>query len=162
MMKDLEQAPVASLRTFDFDAFYKATWSDVYRALWVTFRDSDLAQEATDEAMTRAYQHWSRVRSYRNPAGWVYRVGANWAHNRLRRRRLERDRREPAPTARPPEPSGVAEAVRRLPLPQRQVVVMRLLLDWSELDTAEALDIKPGTVKSRLSRAVARLREELE
>jgi RNA polymerase sigma-70 factor (ECF subfamily) len=112
--------------------------------------------------MTRAYQHWSRVRSYRNPAGWVYRVGSNWAHNRLRRRRLERDRREPAPTARPPEPSGVAEAVRRLPLPQRQVVVMRLLLDWSELDTAEALDIKPGTVKSRLSRAVARLREELE
>jgi DNA-directed RNA polymerase specialized sigma24 family protein len=161
VMNDLDHEPVTSLRAFDFDAFYKTKWDDVYRAMWVTFRDADLAAEATDEAMTRAYQHWSRVCTYRNPAGWVYRVATNWAHNRLRRRRLERNRRQPARVVGPPEASGVVEAVGRLPMPQRQVVVLRLVLDWSESETAEALEIKAGTVKSRLSRALTRLREEL-
>jgi DNA-directed RNA polymerase specialized sigma24 family protein len=49
-----------------------------------------------------------------------------------------------------------------LPEGERLVVVCRYFLDLSELETAAALDIPPGTVKSRLVRALARLRELLE
>jgi RNA polymerase sigma-70 factor (ECF subfamily) len=59
-----------------------------------------------------------------------------------------------------PEPDLVA-AVRSLPRRQRDVVIARCLLDMSEVDTAGALGIPVGTVKSRLSRGLARLKEQL-
>jgi RNA polymerase sigma-70 factor (ECF subfamily) len=62
-----------------------------------------------------------------------------------------------------PEPIDprVHNALRALDVDQRAVVVCRLLLDWSVEQTATALGIKPGTVKSRLSRALERLEREL-
>jgi len=62
----------------------------VYRALAVALGDPDLAREATDEAMLRAYARWSRVGAYDNPGGWVFRVGLNWATSWWRRVRGER------------------------------------------------------------------------
>jgi DNA-directed RNA polymerase specialized sigma24 family protein len=52
--------------------------------------------------------------------------------------------------------------MRRLPERDRLVLAYRYWLDLSEADMAEALDCRPGTVKSRLSRATAHLRAELE
>ena len=52
-------------------------------------------------------------------------------------------------------------ALRRLDVKLRSVVVCRLLLDWSVDETADALRIKPGTVKSRLHRALAMLERSL-
>lgn len=74
-----------------FEGFYRSSWDEVYRAVWVTIRDADLAAEATDEAMARAFQRWDQVRGYTNVWGWVYRVAVNWAITRLRR--CTRDRR---------------------------------------------------------------------
>ncbi len=48
-----------------------------------------------------------------------------------------------------------------LPEPQRQLVVLKYLLGWSQDEIAQSLDLRPGTVKSRLSRALAQLRVEL-
>lgn len=59
-----------------------------------------------------------------------------------------------------PDPA-VFEAVSRLPYDQRAVVVLRLIEDWSEREVADALGIALGTVKSRLSRALEKLRQEL-
>ena len=53
------------------------------------------------------------------------------------------------------------QAVNRLPEDQRLVVVCRFILDLSEAETASVLGLRPGTVKSRLSRALDRLREEV-
>ncbi len=52
-------------------------------------------------------------------------------------------------------------ALDRLPERDRLVVACRYLFEMSEAETAEALDVRPGTVKSRLSRALVRLRTEL-
>jgi RNA polymerase sigma-70 factor (ECF subfamily) len=65
--------------TDSFEGFYKAEADRVYRALAVTLGDRDLAREATDEAMARAYARWSKVSAHDNPGGWVFRVGLNWA-----------------------------------------------------------------------------------
>ena len=46
-----------------------------------------LADEAVDEAMTRALSSWERIREYDRPDGWLYRVGLNWARGVFRKRR---------------------------------------------------------------------------
>lgn len=153
----------ARARARDFDAFFRLEADDVYRALAVTLRDRDLAEEATAEAMARAYQHWRRIRDYDNPAGWVYRVGLNWATSRLRRRDVRRRLARPAGVvdATPFDPA-LHRALLGLDLDQRAVVVLRYLFDWSQDEIAAALAIPVGTVKSRLGRGVAKLRAGLE
>ncbi len=153
----------ATARGIDFTDFYRSTWPGVARALTLVLGDADLAVDATDEAMARAYPRWDKLAGYDNPAGWVYRVGLNWArsHHRRLRRKLPFARGEavsPAPDVEP----AIRDALRALPVKQRSVVVCRLLLDWSVEDTAAALDIRPGTVQSRLHRAVHSLEQTLQ
>jgi DNA-directed RNA polymerase specialized sigma24 family protein len=76
-------------RYSEFDSFYRACWDEVYRPMAGTLRNPDLAAEAVDEAMIRAYRRWRSVRDYHNQAGWVYRVGLNWAVSQLRKTRRE-------------------------------------------------------------------------
>lgn len=146
----------------DFAVFYRDAYQRVARALAYTLGDTDLATEATDEAMARAYLRWHSVHTYDNPAGWVYRVGLNWArslHRRLSRRLPFRAVTE---VSQPPVPDpAVAKALRQLDDKYRSVVVCRLLLDWSVEETADALRLRPGTVKSRLHRSLRILQTKL-
>jgi RNA polymerase sigma factor (sigma-70 family) len=147
-----------------FEDFYRDQRAPIGRALALTLRDATLASEAVDEAMARAYQRWSRVQALDNPGGWVYRVGLNWSRSILRRAL------RPAPvwvtnTAIVAERGGLDPAIDRalaeLSIEQRAVVVCRLLIGYSEAQTAAALGVRPGTVKSRLARATARLQSLL-
>jgi DNA-directed RNA polymerase specialized sigma24 family protein len=70
----------------DFDDFYRACREEMARALVLTVGHRDLGREATDEAFARAFESWADVGGYKNPDGWVYRVGVDWARSRLRRR----------------------------------------------------------------------------
>jgi RNA polymerase sigma-70 factor (ECF subfamily) len=114
--------------------------------------------------MARAFQRWNRIRGYDDPGGWVYRVGLNWATSVLRRRR-----RAPQATKEPSvviiddiaEPDVVA-ALQDLDPNQRAVIVCRFYLGLSEAETATALHVRPGTVKSRLNRALTHLRTRLD
>ena len=74
----------------DFESFYRAEADRLYRALAVTLGDPQLARDAADEAMARAYAHWGRVRDHDNPGGWAFRVGLNWATSWWRKVRRER------------------------------------------------------------------------
>jgi DNA-directed RNA polymerase specialized sigma24 family protein len=145
-----------------FAAFYRAEYANVARALSYTLGDIDLGREASDEAMARAYAHWSKIRDYESPAGWVYRVGLNWAYSARRRVLRALPFVEHSHASQPPiSDPAVADALRRLDVKLRSVVVCRLLLDWSVDETAAALRIKPGTVKSRLHRALTSLERSL-
>jgi RNA polymerase sigma factor (sigma-70 family) len=143
-----------------FEAFYARHRDGVGRALALTLRDDALAADALDEAMARAYQRWNHVGTMANPAGWVYRVGLNWARSVLRT--LSRPGRAPRAlemvSASPTFDADIDRALRQLNVDQRAVVVCRYFIGYSELETADALGIRPGTVKSRLSRALDVLR----
>jgi len=92
-----------------FETFYRAQADRVYRSLAVALADPQLAREAADEAMTRAYARWHRVRGLDNPDGWVFRVGLNWATSRWRK--LRRERPIPESAADPgPSRAGVIAA----------------------------------------------------
>ncbi|MGB0112332.1 MAG: sigma factor-like helix-turn-helix DNA-binding protein [Ilumatobacteraceae bacterium] len=159
MIGELPLVAVDAVR--DFDEFYGPTRQSVGRALAVTLRDVDLATDSVDEALVRAYQRWEQVGRLDNPAGWVYRVGLNHARSRLRRLL----RRVPAPATESVEftvaDPAIDDAIAELSHDHRAVVVCRLLLGWSEAQTADALAIRPGTVKSRLHRATNQLERSL-
>jgi DNA-directed RNA polymerase specialized sigma24 family protein len=159
--------PVPDVRLpLGFETFYRSEREPLYRALALTLSDAELAREAVDEAMVRAYQRWGHLRTYDNPAGWVYRVGLNWAVSWTRRAR----RALPVPmvpddigvAAAVPADAALAAAVAALGKDQRAVIVLRFHLDWSVDQIAAALRLPAGTVKSRLHRALATLRMDLE
>lgn len=153
------------LRPTGFEDFYRLSWSLVYRPLAATLGDADLAAESVDEAMARAFARWDTVRKTANPEGWVYRVAYRWAVDRLRRRRrlwaLLPRLGSPDHADRHLVEPGLEAALAVLPVEQRAVVVLASAFDWSESEIADALSIRPGTVKSRLHRGLARLREEI-
>ncbi|MCZ7532520.1 MAG: RNA polymerase sigma factor [Acidimicrobiia bacterium] len=148
-----------------FDDFYRRSWHEIYRPLAATIGDVQLASEAVDEAMVRAYVKWRSVRKMSNAEGWVYRVAYRWSIDQLRRRTRERKllpRLLEHPDAQSPavEP-GLSSALDALPIEQRAVVVLACAFDWSHNEIAGALGIRPGTVKSRLHRGLEHLRKEM-
>jgi RNA polymerase sigma-70 factor (ECF subfamily) len=146
-----------------FDAFYRARRTSIGRALALAIGDVDLAGDATDEAMARAYERWAMVSRLDRPEGWVYRVGLNWSVSILRRRRRSPHRLyEPAAVDGPQVADpDVRDALGALDVKHRSVVVCRHLLGWSVADTATALGVREGTVKSRLHRALQILHSRL-
>ncbi len=146
-----------------FAEFYRVHHPKIAKSLAMNFGDVDLGREAADEAMTRAYSHWGTVSGHNNPAGWVYRVGLNWGRSWFRRagRRLpwiERSSTELPETSDP----ALRTALLELDPKYRAVVICRYFLDWSTNQTAAALELPTGTVKSRLHHALAQLRDRLE
>ena len=148
----------------DFEAFYREHRDRLARALAMTVGgDAHLGAEAADEAMARAYQRWDRVAHFDDPAAWVYRVGLKWATSVLRRRlrpvrvQVTRDATDVDAPAEP----DVLVALSELDVKHRAVVVCRYYLGLSEAETAAALHVRPGTVKSRLHRALKSLQPRL-
>lgn len=163
-MTALRYATPTRLRQRQFPDFYRVNHQPVFRALVATIGDHELAREAVDEAMTRAFQRWSTVSSYDNAPGWVYRVALNWARSRLRKQKREDLHDAPPEQAvyQPLPDPDIETALRALPLESRSLVVLRHLLDWSYEEIAQALDIPVGTAKSRLHRVMDQLRDSLE
>jgi RNA polymerase sigma factor (sigma-70 family) len=152
------------LRQTNFADFYQLRREPIYRALAMTLRDEDMAAEAVEEAMARAYERWRSVSGYANQEGWIYRVGLNWATSRGRKARRE------IVTDRPPEQASedslpdpdLDRAIRELNVQARAVVVLRHYLDMTYEQMGDALSIPPGTAKSRLHYATEELRKLLE
>lgn len=159
----LAPARVAVSADSTFEVFYRTEADGLYRALTVAIGNADLAREATDEGLVRAYQHWRKISDYDNPAGWVYRVSLNWARSRLRKTKREvvTDQVQDVAAVWGGD-AGLIDAVQKLPLEFRSVVVLRYLMQWSTAEVADALGLPAGTVKSRLSRALDQLRVALE
>jgi RNA polymerase sigma-70 factor (sigma-E family) len=152
------------MRTSPFEAFYDKHYDPVRRGLCAAFRDSLLAEEATQEAFTRAYMHWRRVSQMDRPDGWVYVVAVRFA---TRRRRRGTGRDESANANEQDFADEVVDhemlrtAIDRLPPRQRLAIVLRYLADLPVADVADAMGCAPGTVKSTLHTALARLHIDL-
>jgi RNA polymerase sigma-70 factor (ECF subfamily) len=147
-----------------------------FRTAYLIARNSADAEDATQDAFVKAYYALDRFRTADPFRPWILRIVSNEARNRRRsagrRERLALrviERRGPGDAAPSPDAAAIAQETRRtllaaletLPERDRQVIACRYLLELSEAETARTLGVRPGTVKSRLSRALMRLRREL-
>ena len=149
----------------EFAEFYRATRDSCLRAVTAVVGDAQLADELVAEAFARAWTSWGKVRGYAAPRAWVVRTALNTGVSWWRKRRREeplvgQDKAAPAGTSDGVDPALMA-ALRRLPVRQREVLALRIILDLDTETTARALGIATGTVTAHLSRAVATLRRDL-
>ena len=147
-----------------------------FRAALFVCGDADEARDAAQEGFVRAWQALGRFRSGAEPRPWLMRIVVNAARNRRRgsgRRtglalRVAQDR--PSDAAAPsPEVAVLAgerrvellAAIERLREDDRLAIGLRWFAELGEAEMAAALNVPRGTVKSRLSRAMGRLRAVL-
>jgi RNA polymerase sigma-70 factor (ECF subfamily) len=160
----------------DADAFaglVRPHQETVFRLAYVITGNAAEAEDAAQEAIVKAWRALGQFRTAEPFRPWLLRIVANEARNRRRaagrRARLAATAAaQPAGDAAPsPETMAVAadesrrllDALNRLPEPARVVLTCRYLLGLSEQETAAALDVRPGTVKSRTARALDLLSE---
>jgi RNA polymerase sigma-70 factor (sigma-E family) len=157
----------AAVEHAEFDEFFRASWSRLYRTAYAVTGDPASAEDALQAAFARAYASWRRVRAAQHPEAYVRRIVINEVLGTRRRAWWSRER----PTATVGESDPVAspesaladrdqlwQAVLDLPPGQRAVVVLRYYEDLSEEEIAETLGCSRGTVKSQAAAAVAKLR----
>ena len=146
-----------------FEEVFPDLYRLAYRVSFRVFGDRGDAEDVAQETLARTHLRWARLRD--SPHGWVVTVATHLAIDRLRRRsRATESGSEPVALVEMhlSERIDIARALRRLPRRQREVVVLRYLADWPELEVADALGCSPGTVKSHASRGLAHLRHQLE
>lgn len=119
-------------------------------------------RDACAAALAWAWEHWDRLATMENPAGYLYRVGQS------ERRRITRPLRMP-PFSRATQTihddvldPTIANALSRLPTGQRVAVALVHMFGWSQHDVAGLLNVSPSTVKQALDRGARRLRQDLE
>jgi RNA polymerase sigma-70 factor (sigma-E family) len=148
----------------EFVAFYESSRDTCLRAVTATTGDRQVAEDLVAEAFARAWTSWRTVSRHPAPEAWVVRTALNAGVSRWRRHEREVPllHHDSAALNGPSEvDTTVVAALRRLPTRQREVVVLRVLLDLDTATTAKVLKIAPGTVMSHLSRGVAALRCDL-
>jgi len=157
--------PAADVDADRWTAFYRAEYPRLVQALTLYTGDRELGAELAQEAMARAWRHWSRIKHYEAPAGWVHRVGINRANSALGRRNERhespldaRAERTAAPTVDTGTAMAVRAAVARLPRRQRTALVLRYFVDLPIEEVARSMRCRPGTVTALTAQAMANLR----
>jgi RNA polymerase sigma-70 factor, ECF subfamily len=185
---DGEQALLARARRRDEDAvrtIIRQNNRRLFRMARAILKDDNEAEDVVQESYVRAFTHLADFRAEAALGTWLTRIVMNEAYGRLRRRRptLDWESAEPALAAQAqiiPFPSGLSRsdpetamaqnqihgllerAIDALPERFRTVLVARLVEDMSVQETADLLNLRPETVKTRLHRARLLLRADLE
>lgn len=146
-----------------FEDFYRREYDRAMRLAWLLTGSQAVAEDVVQEAMAAVYRAFARVAS---PAAYLRRAVINtaksWQRDEHRRReRLRLLAREERPVFDAAD-GALLEAIGRLPYRQRVVIVTRYWGGWSEADIAQSLGCRPGTVKSLASRALKRLRRQVQ
>jgi RNA polymerase sigma-70 factor (sigma-E family) len=171
----LERRPVDPSSPWDADeavtALYAAHYRHLVRLSGLLLRDVAAAEEVVQDAFVAMHGSWRRLRDPDKALPYLRQAVVNRSRSALRRRAIEQRH---APHRMPDAPSAehgalgalehqeVLAALRRLPLRQREALVLRYYGDLSEAEIAAAMGISRGAVKSHASRGMAALRSMLE
>jgi RNA polymerase sigma-70 factor (sigma-E family) len=153
-----------------FAEFVAARSTSLFRTAYLMVGDHGLAQDLLQEALTKTYVAWPRLRDPGKAEPYARRAVVTTAISWKRRRHWYGER----PTENLPDHTPVGDGTEELalrdlvwieilalPVRQRAAIVLRFYEDMSEAQIAEAMGCAPGTVKSQVSHGVKRLRERL-
>lgn len=158
-------------RTFNVDAdfadFITAKQDGLLRyGTMLTGGDHEAAADLTQDTFLLLGRRWKHVREVEHHDAYARRTMTRLWWRRSKKARHEIPHADPADRVfNDPSPvweSGVWSALQQLPPRQRAVIVLRYFEDLSEVEIADALSCRPGTVKSQASRGIATLRRLLE
>ncbi len=154
-----------------YEALVRQHQEAIFRLAYLLLGDRSDADDVAQETFIRAFRALDRFDTARPLRPWLLQIAANLARNRRRAigryfavlRRMVKadpDMFEPsaAVDARHGESLALWQFVRRLEQTDQEIIYLRYFLELSEADIAETLGVAPGTVKSRLHRAIGRLR----
>jgi RNA polymerase sigma factor (sigma-70 family) len=159
-----------------YEELVRAHQGIAFRIAYLVAGNSAEAEDAAQEGFVKAYRALGRFRRGAPFRPWLLQIVANEARNRRRSagRRAAlalRAAEEGSSGGAAPSPEGILlageergqllDAVNGLREEERLVIACRYFLELSEEETAATLGVRAGTVKSRTSRALAHLREEL-
>jgi RNA polymerase sigma-70 factor (sigma-E family) len=152
-----------------FEEFVRVHGDALVRLSFALCGDQGRAEDAVQEALTSVYLRWSRLE---DPLPYARRAVVNATRDSWRHRSRQEQREQVVARYAAAAPVAIDDmladrdrltrALLRLPYGQRAVLVLRFWHQLSEQETADALGNSVGTVKSQASRALARLREELQ
>jgi RNA polymerase sigma-70 factor (sigma-E family) len=149
----------------EFTEFYARAWDDCLRIVTLSVGNRQLAEDLVAESFTKAWTSWRRIRGLDEPRAWIIRAALNahvsWWRRHRREVGLGSHDAEAAARQDTALDGSLVAALRRLPLRQRQVIALRLLLDLDTATTAEMLGMSPGTAATHLHRALAALRRDM-
>ncbi|WP_246116005.1 SigE family RNA polymerase sigma factor [Trebonia kvetii] len=150
---------------------YNGHYNQLVRLAVLLVHDVQTAEEVVQDAFEAMHLAWRRLRDSEKALSYLRQTVVNRSRSVLRHRKVV-DMHAPKPAPDEPsaehaamallERSAVAEALRSLPLRQREAIVLRYYADFSEADIAAAMGISRGAVKSHTARAMAALKSILE
>jgi RNA polymerase sigma-70 factor (ECF subfamily) len=147
----------------DFDDFYTTSFDRVRRAMTLTFRDPQLAEDVTQEAFYRALRKWPKISQHDHPEGWTMLTALN-AGRDVARRRNRHQQRAPMLTDNRDSEVGhksvedrmlVTDLLARLSDRQREALLLRYISQLTIPEIAHVMGCAEGTVKSTLHSAIA-------
>ncbi|MEO9326203.1 SigE family RNA polymerase sigma factor [Nocardioides sp. C4-1] len=148
----------------DYATYVRESWDALVRSAVFLGCGLHEAEDLVQTVLVRCYTAWTTVAAADNRDAYVYRMLINALRDSKRRRWWGERPSERLPDAGLPDPTdsvatidAVHRALAGLSKVNRDVVVLRYFTGLSERQTAEVLDVPPGTVKSRLSRSLAQL-----
>jgi RNA polymerase sigma-70 factor (ECF subfamily) len=152
-----------------FPILYEREYTAVYRTIRAMVLNSAEAEDLAQETFVRAYRARSRYRPDAPPGAWLHRIAVNTAISHLRRRKLQRllpVRLYEAPRDRDHERAEartvVEQALEGMSPHLVAVVAMHYVHGYTRDEIAAALGIPPGTVASRIAKAIALMRKRMD
>jgi len=151
----------------DFREFVRSRRRALLRSAYLLTGNLADAEDLVQSALAKTFQAWNRIEDHKAIDGYVRRAIVNTHISWWRRRRVDEYPTDEIPDKPVADSSDSSElhdtlqrAIDRLPQRMRAAVVLRYFEDMSEAEVAEVLGVSPGTVKSTVSRAVAKLRTD--
>ena len=150
-----------------FEELFAASYGRLVGLLFAFLHDRAQAEDAVQDAFASALLRWPVLRRYHDPEAWVRKVAFRRAidHHRRTARQLRALLRLGPPPSLPPvgaEHVDLVRALRKLPLAQREVLVLHYVAELAVERVAAELQVPVGTVKSRLARGRAALAHQLQ
>lgn len=143
-----------------FNELYRAEYGPMVRLARGLVDTQEAAEEVVQDAFAKVYDRWNRLDQ---PGGYLRTAVVNGARSELRKREVRR--RIGLRPFIPPQPEDqdyLLDALDQLSPRQKTVLVLKFYADMTEQEIAQAMGVRPGTVKSATSRGLAELRKVIE
>ena len=153
-------------RPITFEEFFDRERNRLFGAMCLITGNRHEAEEVTQDAFVSMWERWERVRGLEDPTGYLYRTAMNAFRSRYRRavlamRRTLRVTQADDGIEAIESSDVVLRAMARLPIRQREAVVLMDVLGYSSEEAARMVGVRPSTIRTHAARAHAALKGTL-